>query len=86
MRWERHLVEVYTQPYLFGDDIDNQAIDKGWDRVVVTLRQVNQVLYRSGNVAAGMVRKFGLKRPKIALYQWLKPQAWPSTRTLSIRF
>jgi hypothetical protein len=70
------LIEVYTQPYTFGDDTDNQAIDKGWDRVAVTLRQINQVLYRSGGVAAGMVRKFGLKRPRMAFYQWLKPQAW----------
>jgi hypothetical protein len=70
------LINVYTQPYTFGDDIDNQAIDKDWDRVAATLRKVNPVLYRSGSVAAGAVRKLGLKRPKVAFYQWFKPQAW----------
>jgi hypothetical protein len=71
-----HFIKIYTQSYTCGDDIDNQAIDKDWDRVAAPLRKINPLLYRSGSVAAGAVRKLGLKKPKMALYQWFKPQAW----------
>ncbi|BAP54929.1 hypothetical protein THII_0632 [Thioploca ingrica] len=82
------LLEVHAAPYQFGDDTDDlarkakqkeielKAIDKDWDRVAAPLRKVNVVLYRSGCVAAGAVRKLGLKQPRLALYQWIKPQAW----------
>lgn len=78
------LIEVYTQPYTFGDDTDNRAIDKDWDRVAATLRKAK--LYDSGCVATSAVHKLGLKKPKMAIYQWLKPQAWLEKQRLYLSY
>lgn len=76
---KNQFIEVYTKPYTFGDDAsdlvsESRALDKDWERVVAHLRQAK--LYHAGCVAVGAVRKLGLPKPKLALYQWLKPQAW----------
>jgi hypothetical protein len=73
---DNQLIEVYSQPYLFGDDTDNQAINKDWDRIAAALRKKSRVLFHSGSVATSKVHKLGLKRPRMAFYQWLKPKAW----------
>jgi hypothetical protein len=73
---KNQLIEVYTTPYVFETDpvTEQRAIDKDWDRVVVHLRQAK--LYHAGCIAVGAVRKLGLPKPKLAIYQWFKPQAW----------
>lgn len=72
------LIEVYSQRYTAGDEerrkLDEKALDKDWDRVAAPLRKIG--LYQAGCAAASAVHKLGLKRPRTALYQWLKPQAW----------
>ena len=54
--------------------LDAKARDKDWDQVAAPLRKAG--LYHAGCVAAGAVRKLGLRRPPAAPYQWLRPRAW----------
>lgn len=67
-----HLLHVYSSLQNTPGD-DAKALDAGLDAVVAPL--LMQGLYRTGLTALGTVRKFGLKKPRMAFYQWFKPQA-----------
>ncbi len=69
------LLEVYSEQSRFSDALsDGKARDKNWDPIIAPL--LPHKLYPAGLNAVGKVRKFGLKKPFAAFYQWFKPQAW----------
>ncbi|MCC8998164.1 MAG: hypothetical protein LM522_01500 [Candidatus Contendobacter sp.] len=85
-------MEFYARTYGFGEDLtdltpeqiqsmrseaqslDEKAVRKQWDRVAAPLQKTG--LYQSGCVAVGAVRKLGLKKPTLAMYQTLYRQAY----------
>ena len=75
------LIEVYSNR---DHDGDAAAMQAGLDPIAAPLISAGLPIYLAGCVAAGAARHLGLRPPRTALYQHLRPQAWIDQQRLRI--
>lgn len=73
------LVKIYAQTIVSSkrqEQSENKALDKDWPLVAAPLRQTGSALFQAGCAAISAVRTLSIQRPKFAVHQYFRPQAW----------